>query len=210
MLAVIVIERSDIMVGVGTVDGGRDQNDGAIEPRLNELCAKQGPCLPQFAVGPQQRRSGPVAATRREINHPVISTLMPLALIVGSVGLTDYQQDGGRLVLRWTGDFDLSRIAEQASELILPCRLIGQFGDQPFEFRYWPRVPVLATSASHQRIGQSQTPRCRARLRAGQERARVHSSLGIGQVKADQRPEGDISAGRSLSGSGAAVTVRGI
>jgi len=27
------------------------RNDGAIEPRLNELCAEQGPCLPQLAVG---------------------------------------------------------------------------------------------------------------------------------------------------------------
>jgi hypothetical protein len=54
---------------------------------------------------------------------------MPLALIVGSVGLTDYQRDGGHFVLRWTGDFRLSRIAEQASKLILTCLLIGQFGD---------------------------------------------------------------------------------
>jgi hypothetical protein len=94
--------------------------------------------VPQLAVGSQQRRSGPVTVTRREINHPVISTLMPLPLIVGSVGLTDYQQDSGHLVLRWTGDFGLSRIAKQTSELILLCPLIGQFGDQPFEFRYWP------------------------------------------------------------------------
>ena len=64
---------------------------------------------------------------------------MTLALIITSVGLAYEQQDGGRLVLQWTRDFGLSRIAEQASELILPCRLIGQFGDQPFEVRYWPR-----------------------------------------------------------------------
>jgi len=91
--------------------------------------------------------------TRREIDHPVIRTLIALALIIGRVGLTHQQQNGSHVVLPRTSNFRLARITEQAPKLIGFYRGIGPLGNQLSELRYRPCPLGTGVNANPKRRG---------------------------------------------------------